>query len=331
MEVWNGEFNQAADVIYGLICVSCSFVGTFGNIFSFFFFKAKKRDISTVIYMFITGCDVVISILVFPVGTSLLCKRNPGLIFGNEYGCTVWAYKWCIAIALSFFLVICLSVTRTISLFRPFKQLSTRKLCISVFLYTLTTFGHSLWYHLKDLFEVDFVPEYCHCVVFILPREGDTMDPIALLRGISYVAPTFIVAVSCVMTAILLTEKNENVQQRELQQSRNRATKTVLIFALLYATCSTLYTLHIIWLTMFHFSNADWKWLYEIYKFDVLGYYFTAISTLLIAANSAINPLLYLWRMPRLREYVLAELRKYLKVLRGLLRLNSVTMEIGQV
>ena len=113
MEIRNGDFNQAADVTYGLICVSCCFFGVLGNICSFLFFKAKKRDISTVIYMLITGCDTVISILVFPVGISFFSQRNPGLIFRNEYSCTVWVYAWHSAIVLSYFLVICLSITRT--------------------------------------------------------------------------------------------------------------------------------------------------------------------------------------------------------------------------
>ena len=331
MEVWNGEFSQATDITYGLICVSCSFVGILGNIFSFFFFKAKKRDISTVIYMLITGCDIVISILVLPVGISLLSQRNPGLIFGNTYSCTVWAYMWNTAVTLSFFLVICLSVTRTISLFQPFKQLNAWKLCISVLVYIVVSLGHSLWYYLKGSFVVDFSLKSSKCNLLVLSTDGGRLDPIALLRGISYVAPIFVVAVSCVISVILLTRKNEDIQQRELQQSRNRATITILLFALLYIIqCNIFYTLHIVIFTI-QFHGINWNWLfYNLSKFDVYGYYFTAVSTLLIAANSAVNPLLYLWRMHRLREYILAELRKYFKILRGLFRFNRVTMESEQ-
>ena len=325
------EFDLAADITYGLISVACSLVGIFGNICSFFFFKAKKRDISTVIYMLITGCDIVISILVLPVGISLLSQRNPGLIFGNKINCTVWAFSWSTAITLSFFLVLCLAITRTISLFRPFKQLNSRKLGISVVLYTLATFVHTLYYLLNGSFGIAFIPEYSHCLIFIFSRDGDTVDPIALFRGVFYVAPMFVVAVSCVMTAVLLTRKNKSVQQRELQQSRNRATVTILLFALLYGTCNFPCILHLTMFIMAHLNYVDWKLINDLYKFDVSGYYFTAITTLLIAANSAVNPILYLWRMPRLREYVLTEHKKCFKVLRGFFRLNSVSMETGHV
>ena len=329
MDIWNGGFNLAVDVTYGLICVCCSFVGVLGNICSFFFFKAKKREISTVIYMFITGCDIVISIFVFPVGTSLFSQRNLGLIFGNKYGCVAWPHLWSNAMALSTFLVICLSITRTISLLRPFKPLNARKLYLAVLVHSVLAPVPALWLHFIGGLKVSFSAHISQCIAVPFPLEDNRMFFYLMLicRNVLIVTPIFVVTISCVMSAVLLSRKNKNLQQRELQQSRNRATITILLFALLYAICNTPIILNIIMGTaLFYWMN--WEWMFDVmFKFDVSGYYFTAIYTLLIAANSAINPILYLWRMPRLREYVLAELRKYLKVVRGLLRLNSVTME----
>ena len=329
MEIRNGDFNLAADVIYGLICVSFSFVGVLGNIFSFFFFKAKKRDISTVIYMLITGCDIVISIFVFPVGISLFSQRNPGPIFGNKISCTAWVYAWHSAILLSYFLVICLSITRTFSLLRPFERLKIKKIFLSVTLFTVLALVHSLWYYIKGGYKVAFSPGNSKCVMIPFLKESHVILIYFVVfgRGIFYVAPMFVVAISCVMSAVLLSRKNENVQQRELQQSRNRATITILLFALLYGTCNILHVIHVIMQMVYVFGRMSASIFEIFYKFDVYGYYFTAIGTLLIAANSAVNPILYLWRMPRLRDYVLAEPRKYLKVVIGLFRLNRVTME----
>ena len=331
MELWDGEFNQAADVTYGLICMTCCFVGTLGNIFSFFFFKAKKRDISTVIYMLITGCDIVISILVLPVGISLLSQRNPGLIFGNKISCVAWSHIWMNAVALSTFLVICLSITRTMSLLKPFKPLSRRKLCVAVLVHSVLTPVPALWYHVVGGFKVAFSAYTSQCIATFLPFKDNRMLFYLMVIGrtILIVAPLLVVTISCLMSAVILIRKNKDVQQRELQQSKNRATLTILLFALLFAICNTPLILHVIMLTV-HFYGMNWDWLFDVlYEFDKSGYYFTAISTLLIAANSAVNPILYLCRMHRLRDYVVAELRKYFKVLRGLYRLNRVTMETG--
>ena len=47
------------------------------------------------------------------------------------------------------------------------------------------------------------------------------------------------------------------------------------------------------------------KWYKDLYTFDTQLYYYNATNTLLIAANSAANPILYLWRMPHLRQGIM--------------------------
>ena len=86
------DFNHAADVPYGTICCLCFLLGTVGNIVSFLCFKAKKRDISSVIYMLITANDIVVSVVVVPVGISFLSERSPGIIFGTSLSCKAWPY-----------------------------------------------------------------------------------------------------------------------------------------------------------------------------------------------------------------------------------------------
>ena len=56
----------------------------------------------------------------------------------------------------------------------------------------------------------------------------------------------------------------------------------------------------------------NWEWYLDVYQFDTQFYYINAIYTVLIAVNSAANPILYFWRMPRLREFF-----------KGILRLNK--------
>ena len=220
-------------------------------------------------------------------------------------------------------------ITRTISLLRPLEQLKIKKTFLSVVLFTVLSLAHPLVYHIKGGYEVTFSVGNSRCVMALIQKESHAVFIyfVAFGRCVFKVAPLFVVAVSCVMTAVLLSRKNENVQQRELQQSRNRATITILLFALLYGACNILHVIHVIMQMVYIFDRNSASIFEVFYKFDVYGYYFTAISTLLIAANSAVNPILYLWRMPRLRDHVLAELRKYLKVVIGLFRLNRVTME----
>ena len=74
------NFNRGADVAYVSICCLCFLIGTSGNLVSFLYFKTKTKEISTVIYMMTTLNDVLISILILPVGVSYWSKRQPGTL-----------------------------------------------------------------------------------------------------------------------------------------------------------------------------------------------------------------------------------------------------------
>ena len=298
------NFNGAADLTYGSICFLCVLIGTFGNIVSFIHFKSEKRGISSVLYMFITANDIAVSIILLPVGISFVSKRQPGIIFGNKYGCESWVFMWRIAISVSIFLVLCLSITRTISLLRPFKQQKIRYMVITVATYLVLMIVR-VAYQRSFSSMVSFSVYTSSCTMYFDLNTAPAADIVAILMSynIVYTAPSLVVATSCAISAVILTRRKENVQQRELQQSRNRATVTILLFALLYGVCNVPLLVIYIIRTVSVATNNDMKLGYELFKFDELDYYYTAVSIILPAANSAANPALYFWRMPALREY----------------------------
>ena len=301
------DFNEAIDEFYAAFCCLCFLIGTFGNIVSFLYFKSKKRDISNVIYMLITANNIVVSITVLPVGISFLSKRQPGLIFGNKYGCASWYYIWDVAITLSVFLVLCLSAARTISLLKPFKRQKIRFLIISVLVYLVLSITRISILHSLDGVKIRFNINISRCKMCI-PCISETLHDLQIIAisisyDIVYTAPAFAVAISCVISVVVLTRRNRNVQQRELQQSRNRATVTILLFALLYGVCNIPFVVDYIFKTVCWITdNLDFYY-YDFYHFDPKYYFENAIKTLLLTANSAANPIFYFWRMPALREY----------------------------
>ena len=101
------------------------------------------------------------------------------------------------------------------------------------------------------------------------------------------------------------------MQQRELQHSRNRATATIILFALLYGLCNVPLVIDAMLFTLSVITNSR-KFYTDLYQFDKHYYYWNTITTFLPAANSAANPILYYWRMPALREYIMSGIRKML-------------------
>ena len=306
----------AAYYCNGSICCLSFFIGTLGNIVSFFYFKSKKRDISNVIYMLITANDIVVSITVLPVGISFLSKGQPGIIFGNNYGCAAWEGIWKGAISISVFLVSCLCATRTVSLLKPFQRRKIRYLVFAVMAYLVINIALITIFHLYDGTVVTFSPEYSRCSLFVTFPIRD-QKALYLLYGlvvkdnIFYTAPAFVVAASCAISVVVLTRRNRDVQQKELQQSRNRATVTILLFALLYGVCNMPYVVDSMVFSLSLFTN-NLKIFFKFHQFDKHLYYWNTMATILPAANSAANPILYFWRMPALREYIMSGIRRML-------------------
>ena len=304
--------NIFADVFYGILCCSSFLIGTSGNIVSFLYYKSKKRDISQIIYMMITINDILISIIILPIGISFLSDREPGLLLGNDIGCTGWVYLWYTTVSLSIFLVICLSLSRTISLLAPFRHQQSKHLIIAVAIYLVLQLILSVGYNLLDGAKIMFHSVYMRCDIYFFGNPSKVMLLILqICDDLIYVAPAFVVTISCIISAVLLTKRNESVDQRAQHRSRNRATVTILLFALLYGACNVPLVVDFILLTWAWFTE-DSDWYFNVYKFDKQFYYYSAMKTLLLAANSAANPILYFWRIVPLREFTVSGIKKLL-------------------
>ena len=319
-------FNETADVTFGSICCLCFVIGTVGNSISFLYYRSKKKDIANVIYMMITLNDIIISLSVLPVGISFLTKRRPGLLFGNKYSCMLWWYLWEIAVVFSVFLVLCMSITRTHSLLRPFKRLKIKYLLIVVAVYLVLQLAVLIvGYHYSLLGQIGFDPGQGRCVMSL--HKTDTLVLFLILEvgvDLTYVAPAFVVAISSVLSAVLLTRSNQQIGQKEVRATRNKATVTILLFAVVYGVCNVpLIFIYIV--QSYCVYTESWRWFGSLFKFDTLGYFFNASFTLLIAVNSATNPALYFWRMHRLREFTLSGIRMILSGQNPASRRNTVT------
>ena len=262
-------------------------------------------------YKLIIANDIVVSITVLPVGISFLSKGQPGLIFGNKYGCIMWDYLWRIAVSLSVFLVLCLCVTRTISLLRPFKRQKTKYLLFAVVTYLLIVLALIIVIKSVDGAHTIFDEFRSRCDLFVDSDQRATNIFYVVCMILFYTAPAIVVIISCTISVVVLRRRNRNVQQRELQQSRNRATVTILLFALLYGVCNMPLVVDFMFFT-FGLAKNDMQIYANFYQFDKHLYYDNASATLLLAANSAANPILYFWRMPALGEYIMSGIRRML-------------------
>ena len=317
------------DIIYGTICSLNFLIGTLGNIISFCFFKSKRRDISNVIYKFITVNDIVVSITVLPIGVCYLSARQPGLIFGYQHRCLVWMYFWKLSIGLSVFLVMCLSISRTISLMNPFKRQKINHFIAAAIAYLILIVAVLTRISFSEDSKPMFIRKHARCDWTVYDKSNDTYVHVlemttnfsagfGVFKDILLMMPAFVVLVGCVISGVLLTRKNENFQQQpELRMSRNKATVTILLFALLYGVCNAPILADSI-LRTYSYSIKTMAWYNDLHQFDRQFYYSNAVNTILLAVNAGANPILYFLRMPSLRQFTFNKIVRIWVQIRGL-------------
>ena len=309
------SFNNDADKIYGSILILIFMVGTLGNIISFTYFRSKKRDVANTAYMLITVNDVVVSVTALPVGLSFLTNREPGVLFGNNISRTVWFILWEVSVRVSIFLVMCLCVCRTYAFLRPFQIQKIRPMTLSIVLYVLFLMTKLVIVAVTvESVAILYFRWFARPILFVEnPDEmkGPSIFFYYITTNINQVIPVFVVGTSCLISVLLL-RRNQADHRCEHHVERTRVKKravwTILLFALLYVLCNGPFIFENIISTHVYLTNNRDLYL-SLYNFDSHCYFANVAFTLLVAGNSAANPILYVWRMPRLRAHVLSAFR----------------------
>ena len=184
---------------------------------------------------------------------------------------------------------------------------------------------------MQNSFEIKFESDALRCGLFLNDlSDGALFLALLISLNLTYSAPLLVVATSCVISVVMLMRKNKTIQQqhRALQQSRNRATVSILLFALVYVLCNIPYDCHLFFSTIF-IRTGNLEWLVSLYEFDTQAYYQNLMNILLPAGNSAANPLLYFWRMPLIRNIIKLTISRLLREIRRLAKNVQQLVEEG--
>ena len=322
-------FNSSLDILYGVLFLVCFLAGLLGNFSCFFFFRSRKRDVSNWIYQLITVNDIVICVSVLPVGLAYLNHRSPGLLFVTKWTCVSWTYIWNSNCRLSVFLVVVLCSSRTWSLLRPFYPQKTGLVLGVVLVYFIFTLLQLVGIHLQPGFTLGYDADFGTCSVVVdydLFNTSDDTNMVWILLEIGMIVtfclPLVVVTISSTISTYLLNRQMisnmecSSASSRRLVDSRRKASITILIFSLVYGFFNL--PLVILFVVQAIESRSGQLFKDAIFHFDMRDpeyYYYTFnyIYTLSTALNSAINPILYLWRMPDCRTTILKCIKTLLR------------------
>ena len=114
--------HPSVDQFLATILLICLLFGTPANVFSIRHFYSAKRSISTYLYLAITIIDTCSCFSHLPVMVSLYAARPPAL-FSSSAVCAFWEIFFSFCQRGSMFLVMTLSLTRTIAITLPFYKI----------------------------------------------------------------------------------------------------------------------------------------------------------------------------------------------------------------
>ena len=184
----------------------------------------------------------------------------------------------------------------------------------TVSVYTLFQVLQNVGFTLADGLDVVYNPPVAMCsfVYTTIENISTLASLLEVAMIVTFVVPIFVVVISCSLSvfAILRVQLRKgsarhSSSQVALRRSRYKATMTIILFALVYGIFNI--PLAIAWILQTIEVHNDEQ--FNFFSFDTSLYFTIFTRTLTVALNSALNPLLYVWRMPSFRVFVVAELR----------------------
>ena len=305
--------NTTADIVVGVLIAVCATVCLVGNTTSLLYFWGRKRkSVHNMLYLIITSVDISAGLSAIFTSAALFNRREPGLL-GNTLFCTQWFIVVTFACRMSMFLVVLISVTRTINIVFPFFKVQYLHLVYSVLVYgawLLVVDG--VMFGTKVLIP-GYFPQIAGCFALAPTVNGIIQAPPAVMMfwfiviQIELMVPSIVVFISFTASTITLFKKKTPTSSKD--KKFRRASITISMFTATFLVCNIPCFLYQLNRTLYRSSgnklgiSPDQTGQFQWYSSLVLQFFTTYL-------NAACNPCLYFLRMSPMIQWlrnVLAE------------------------
>ena len=297
------------DTIFGLSSLICFFLGTTGNILAVTYFLTRPKTLSpnTLLYICINITDIVICCLSLITGlVNLSPSLGETLFHSAPFFCNLWGILWNVTIRVSVFLIALLSITRVVSLHRPYTPLALRSAGVPVVVYlVLMLFQAAIPFMRGATYQ--YFPRFKVCSwdlgkVFKL---GSVPFNVLyfLLNIVEFVVPIFPVTSCCCFIIMKLRSRSVTATSARTTLIKREATVTIVLLTVTYLIwnlplCIVLilnYTTQVNELRH-HGSPRHYHFTYDVHLR-------TFMNSQTIVLNSVCNTCLYFYRITELRRW----------------------------
>ena len=303
-EFLSNEAYRRFDVLIALILMLCLLIGLPGNLISLFFYSCR-RDFASLVYSSICGLDVFICLISIPVMISLFNHRMPGIL-ANQIFCVGWNVVFYFLARMSMFLVMLLSVSRTIAIVFPFYQMRKIVFLASSGIYILIMFiwsGLVVHYGGADMFySYDKVNVYCYYELFKVGNSFAQIEQILFVLSLGI--PPIVTLISFTISVNKLARKSSvsHMSDRNRQASVTLASFTGL-FLICNAPCFANNVVYMVGSFLGIYPRPFYMSTFMFFYSWVLA------EVVSVVVNAALNPVLYYFRVQALRQWTMSCLK----------------------
>jgi len=299
---------SAIEIAFGASSLLSFLVGTTGNIIAVFYFlkRSTTSTANTIIYACINITDTTICSLVLFTGLANLSPALGEQLFSNSVFCNVWGVLWNMIVRLSVYLIGVLSVSRVVSLYRPYQKMRRRTVLLPIIVYfLLMVFQAAMpFYHGRGY---RYFPEHQVCSWSL----GEIFDSRSVafnfwffvLTVLEFVVPVVPVTACCCLLMYKLRAKH-SISER-MNVIKREATITIVLLTVTYLVfnvplCTVVLLNYSSKITEIHGHSTPSHTHFSFnYDKDLRSF----INTQTIVLNCVANTCLYFYRIGELREW----------------------------
>ena len=329
--------------IYGVTAVIIFIVGTVTNSVTLSYFMSKKGHIPNMLYSTITATDILICLLILPVGLSLMGTSADWL--ASNLSCNTWGVIWTIAYHMSIFLVLVFSICRTRVLLLPFSRTSkgvVKTIIISYFIFitvecTVLPYAFDSRYSLNSdmfichwdygtVFARDSRPYFFFYALFNTAQRFIPFLVVIVCCGLSYVLLILrkkvchVNPISC-FSLCLRQKPSDSLEFEPYDKHKTHATVTILLATITYSVLNMPNMLYMVLATSDMVRGTEEK---QVLAFDDNNYFVIFSMVMCMALHSMANPIVCYLRMQCLRNYYKVMMLKIVKIFSGNCRESGV-------
>ncbi|KAL5264030.1 hypothetical protein ACHWQZ_G005204 [Mnemiopsis leidyi] len=296
------------DAIFGVGAMFCFLIGCLGNSVSLIYFlkcKGKLFRITQILYTYIAIVDLLTSGMMLPIAASSLSQRKP-LLFSNSVFCNIHGFLWNITSRLSIFLVMVLSLTRTVFLTMPFKKLDKRAVLLSIVIYCVIQMAQAaIPYMANVVYSYEVYHVRCTWYIFdVSPSLAISHLLHVVLVVIPILIPIIPVTLSCIIStrvlfmtvrspaAVSISARNTTVRGKH----KRKATITIIAITMVYVVFNLPPSLTAITMLVDE-KLMNWDRFYFFSNFQEVH---------CVALNACLNPIIYLMTMNQMKQFLIS-------------------------